>query len=133
MGTMVPLRAEQSDSVPYDRLRSGGCAPLFKTAFSEAGPESFLIPGTVARPFGPRLVRFKEWRCSSPCLWLTRNEILYSLNKPEDFILAIVEFTNDDTHRVYYLRQPFEREPDFGVTSVNYDFAELLARSSEPW
>ena len=23
---------------------------------------------------------------------------------------------------------PFEREPDFGVTSVNYDFAELLAR-----
>ena len=24
------------------------------------------------------------------------------------------------THRVHYLRQPFQREPDFGVTSVNY-------------
>jgi hypothetical protein len=29
-------------------------------------------------------------------------------------------------------RQPFQREPDFGVTSVNYDFAELLARAEAP-
>ncbi len=34
--------------------------------------------------------------------------------------------------RYYYLRQPFQREPDFGVTSVNYDFAELLARAEVP-
>jgi hypothetical protein len=31
-----------------------------------------------------------------------------------------------------YLRRPFQREPDFGVTSVNYDFAELLARAEVP-
>ena len=61
---------------------------------------------------------------------VTSNEILYSLNKPDDFILAMVEFLDDDTHRVHYLRQPFQREPDFGVTSVNYDFAELLAERS---
>lgn len=48
----------------------------------------------------------------------TKNEILYSLNKPEDFILAIVEFHDDGTHRVRYARRPFQREPDFGVTSV---------------
>jgi len=63
---------------------------------------------------------------------VTRNEILYSLNKPNDFILAIVEYLDADSHRVYYLRQPFQREPDFGVTSVNYDFAELIERASEP-
>ena len=63
---------------------------------------------------------------------VTRNEILFSLNKPEDFILAIVEFMDDDSHQVHYLRQPFHREPDFGVTSVNYSFAELLARAEEP-
>ena len=62
---------------------------------------------------------------------VTRNEILYSLNKPDDFILAIVEFLDGDAHRVHYIRQPFRREPDFGVTSVNYDFAELLARAEE--
>ena len=61
-----------------------------------------------------------------------KNEILYSLNKPEDFILAIVEFQSADAHRAHYLRQPFVREPNFGVTSVNYDFAELLARGESP-
>ncbi len=63
---------------------------------------------------------------------VTKNEILYSLNKPEDFILAIVEFLSADAHRVHYVRQPFQREPDFGVTSVNYDFAELLGRAKAP-
>ena len=63
---------------------------------------------------------------------VTRNEILYSLNKPEDFILGIVEFLDDNTHRVHYVREPFKREPDFGVTSVNYDFAELLAQAEPP-
>ena len=63
---------------------------------------------------------------------VTRNEILYSLNKPDDFILAIVELTGEATHRTHYLRRPFPREPDFGVTSVNYDFAELLTRAEAP-
>jgi hypothetical protein len=63
---------------------------------------------------------------------VTRNEILYSLNKPEDFILSVVEFKSNGAHQVHYLRQPFQREPDFGVTSVNYGFAELLVRASEP-
>ena len=63
---------------------------------------------------------------------MTKNEILYSLNKPEDFILAIVEFLGADSHRVHYVRRPFQREPDFGVTSVNYDFAELLGRAEVP-
>jgi hypothetical protein len=44
---------------------------------------------------------------------------------------ATVEF-GADGHRVSYLRRPFQREPDFGVTSVNYDLASLLARSEEP-
>ncbi len=30
------------------------------------------------------------------------------------------------------LRQPFHREPDFDVTSVNYDFARLLERAEPP-
>jgi len=38
---------------------------------------------------------------------------------------------SDENHHVHYLRHPFQREPDFGVTSVNYDFAELLSRAEE--
>lgn len=41
----------------------------------------------------------------------------------------MVEFIDDHRHRGHYLRQPFVREADFGVTSVNYSFAELLARA----
>ena len=63
---------------------------------------------------------------------VTRNEILYSFNKPDQFILAIVEFREDGTHRVHYLRSPFQREPDFGVTSVNYNLRELLERAEAP-
>lgn len=68
----------------------------------------------------------------APTITVTRNEILYSLNKPEDYILGIVEFLEGGEHRVHYVREPFQREPDFGVTSVNYDFGELLARAGEP-
>ncbi len=86
------------------------------------------IPGTGKL----RFIEVKGRVTGAPTITVTRNEILYSLNKPEDFILAIVEFTAADNHRTHYLRQPFQREPDFGVTSVNYDFAELLERGEAP-
>ncbi len=63
---------------------------------------------------------------------VTRNEILYSLNKPEDFILAVVEFPAEGAARVRYVRRPFQREPDFDAASVNYTLKELLAKSEEP-
>lgn len=76
-----------------------------------------------------RFIEVKGRIAGADTITVTRNEILYSLNKPEDFILALVVFLPDDQHQIYYLRQPFTREPDFGVTSVNYHLAELLARS----
>jgi hypothetical protein len=30
------------------------------------------------------------------------------------------------------VRNPFGKEPDFGVTSVNYELKDLLQRSEEP-
>ena len=79
-----------------------------------------------------RFIEVKGRASGASTVTVTRNEILYSLNKPEDFILGIVEFLDDGGHRVHYVRDPFKREPDFGVTSVNYDFAELLARARPP-
>ena len=35
----------------------------------------------------------------------------------------------EDSASRRYLRRPFQRAPDFGVTSVNYEFAELIARA----
>jgi hypothetical protein len=88
-----------------------------------------------SRVLGTGKLRFIEVKgrvAGANTITVTRNEILYSFNKPDDFILAIVQFLDGDSHRVHYVRQPFQREPDFGVTSVNYDLAELLARAAEP-
>jgi hypothetical protein len=79
-----------------------------------------------------RFIEVKGRVSRAGTITVTKNEILYSLNKPEDFILAIVEFLSEDEHRVHYVRRPFQREPDFGVTSVNYDFADLVGRGSVP-
>ncbi len=86
------------------------------------------IPGTGKL----RFIEVKGRVSGASTITVTKNEILYSLNKPDDFILAIVEFMDGDSHRAHYLRRPFQREPDFGVTSVNYDFADLLARGEVP-
>jgi hypothetical protein len=62
---------------------------------------------------------------------ITKNEILTGLNKPEQFILALV-ILDPDQETVRYARVPFEKEPDFKATSVNYDLAALLALAQEP-
>ncbi|MEJ5337556.1 MAG: helicase-related protein [Thermus sp.] len=80
-----------------------------------------------------RFIEVKGRVAGADTITVTRNEILTALNKPEDFILALVVFQEDGSHQVRYVRRPFNREPDFGVTSVNYSFAELFARGEEPW
>ena len=86
------------------------------------------IPGTGRL----RFLEVKGRVSGAETITVTRNEILYSLNKTDEFILAIVEFMEGDRHRVHYVRTPFQREPDFGVTSVNYAFPELIGRAEEP-
>ncbi len=87
--------------------------------------ESRGVDGTL------RFIEVKGRMAGAETITVTKNEILTSLNKPDEYILAMVEF-RPEGERVHYLRQPFRREPDFGVTSVNYDFAELLARAGAP-
>ena len=79
-----------------------------------------------------RFIEVKGRRSDAETITVTRNEILYSLNKPDDFILAIVEFRDDESHRVRYVRRPFQSEPDFGAASVNYAMKDLLAKSEAP-
>jgi hypothetical protein len=86
------------------------------------------VPGTGRL----RFIEVKGRVTDAASITVTKNEILYSLNKPEDFILAIVEFLDGESHQVHYLRRPFQREPDFGVTSVNYDLDELITRGDAP-
>jgi hypothetical protein len=120
--------AARARAIIMEIERSLGFEP-FDREFERLGYDiESHIPGTGKL----RFIEVKGRITGASTITVTRNEILYSLNKPEDFILAIVEFTGDDSHRVHYIKQPFQREPDFGVTSVNYDFAELLVRAETP-
>ena len=79
-----------------------------------------------------RFIEVKGRHKDGKTIGVTRNEILTALNKPDDFMLAIVQVDGDEARTPRYIRRPFQKEPDFGVTSVNYDIGELLARAGEP-
>lgn len=64
---------------------------------------------------------------------VTRNEILYALNQADKFILAIV-LVNEHDEAVdgpYYLRNPFDVEPGWGVSSWNIEIKALLKRAEK--
>ncbi|MBN2560623.1 MAG: DUF3883 domain-containing protein [Phycisphaerae bacterium] len=85
------------------------------------------IPGTGRL----RFIEVKGRAKGAKTVTVTKNEILTGLNKPDDFILAI-GIVDGEVAEPRYVRKPFQREPDFAVTSVNYDLDELLARAEEP-
>ncbi len=122
------LSAERARAIVMKVERELGFEPTDRE-FEKLG---YDIESRVAHTGQLRFLEVKGRISGAATITVTKNEILYSLNKPEDFILAIVEFLEGDAHRVHYVRKPFQREPDFGVTSVNYDFAELLTRSEHP-
>jgi hypothetical protein len=120
--------AARARAIVMELERSLGFVPVDRELEKLGYDIESHIPGTGRL----RFIEVKGRVAGAPTITVTRNEILYSLNKPDDFILALVEFHDDGTHRAHYVRQPFHREPDFGVTSVNYDFPDLLARAEAP-
>lgn len=134
--TVPPMTAPLDTQVSAARARAAVMAIETALGFVPADREfeklGYDIESRVPGTGKLRFIEVKGRVSGAATITVTRNEILYSLNKPDDFILAMVEFGDAGGHTTRYLRQPFSREPDFGVTSVNYDFAELLARAEEP-
>jgi hypothetical protein len=120
--------AARARAIVMDIERSLGFEPIDR----ELEKLGYDIESRVTGEGRLRFIEVKGRIAGAATITVTKNEILYSLNKPDDFILAIVEFREDGTHGVHYVRRPFQREPDFGVTSVNYNFAELLTRAGQP-
>ena len=86
------------------------------------------VPGTGRL----RFLEVKGRQAGARTVTITKNEVLTGLNKPDDFILAIVEVDGETPKVPRYVRRPFQREPDFAATSVNYDLQELLALGEDP-
>ena len=86
-----------------------------------------------SRPAGGplRLIEVKGRAKGATTVTVTKNEIFHALNRPDTFILAIVQVDGVATD-VRYVRRPFQQEPDFAATSVNYDLARLLKNAEVP-
>lgn len=63
---------------------------------------------------------------------VSRNEIIYALNQADKFWLVVVIIEGDRHEQPFYIPNPFRCEPDFGVSSVNYDLNELLSKAVTP-
>jgi SNF2 family DNA or RNA helicase len=65
---------------------------------------------------------------------ITKSEILTSLNRPDHFVLALVEVRADDSTEVRYVRKPFKgtEEIYFDMTSANYAWPEYFGRGEHP-
>lgn len=88
------------------------------------------IPETARRilPYALRFIEVKGRAKGATTVTVSKNEILTALNKPEEFILAIVEVDGQKTNTIY-LKHPFRNAPDFTATSVNFDIYDLVAES----
>lgn len=75
-----------------------------------------------------RFIEVKGRAKGADTVTVSKNEILTGFNKPDDYILAIVEMDGAKT-RTAYLMKPFRERPDFAATSITYNIAELIKRS----
>ena len=112
------------------------------------------VTGTADQPGRVRFIEVKGRIEGAETVTVTKNEILTALNKPENFVLALVQvpesedFPEGDAFKVSttkgtynvgdrgcvvrYVFNPFEKEPDFKSDSVNYNWKKLWEQGREP-
>jgi len=72
-----------------------------------------------------RFIEVKGRQKGADTVTITKNEILRAFNKPDEYILAIVE-VDDKLTKTVYLKKPFKIHPDFAATSVIYNIEDLV-------
>jgi superfamily II DNA or RNA helicase len=78
-----------------------------------------------------RFIEVKGRKADASTVTVTRNEVLTALNKPEDFILAIVRINGNQIEPAY-VRKPFTNDVDFSVESLNFKMGDLLSQATKP-
>ena len=79
-----------------------------------------------------RFIEVKGRTEGADTIMVTRNEMITSLNKPDDYILAIVHVNEEFVHEPRYVWKPFDVEPPFGVTAQQFELKHLLSKSEVP-
>jgi hypothetical protein len=86
-------------------------------------------PVTAGKQPAARHIEVKGRVHGAGTVTITRNEILFALNQADKFVLAIVLVGEEDAvDGPYYLRNLFDSEPGWGISSINYELQALLAK-----
>lgn len=91
-----------------------------------------LLPETDGTAPTTRHIEVKGRAKGQTTVTVSRNEILYGLNQADKFVLAVVIVDGEEYEGPFYIREPFDREPGWAVTSVNLDLTALLNRMERP-
>ena len=76
----------------------------------------------------PRHIEVKGRIAGADTITVTFNEVTYAVNQADKFLLAIVFVNPDDSvDGPHYVANPFKREPESGIASINYSLKHLLA------
>lgn len=109
---------------------SRGCTVVDVSAIKCGWDLTSYLPAIDGKQPESRHIEVKGRVIGASTITVTRNEMLYALNQADKFVLAIVQVGEDDQiDGPYYLRNPFEVEPGWGVSSVNFEIRELLKRA----
>jgi len=91
---------------------------------------SYPPPAIDGKQPDPRHIEVKGRVKGAVTVTITRNEMLYAFNQGDKFVLAIALVGEDDViDGPHYIRNPFDREPGWGVASVNYNLDDLIAKA----
>ena len=146
-GPLAPIGKSEENAAVMAVERRFGHEPRDVSKENRGYDVESVIMGPDAGDDRLRFIEVKGRISGAETVTITKNEILTALNKPDDWLLALVEvppapdfaealMVGEDRPSygmsggcvVRYVQRPFTREPDFGATSVNYGWRDLWAR-----
>ena len=79
-----------------------------------------------------RFIKVKALVAGDSSITVTRNEIITCMNKPEDYILAIVSLLEGRAYELKYVWSPFDIEPAFRINARQFDIKDFITRAELP-
>ncbi|WP_298105937.1 helicase-related protein [Bradyrhizobium sp.] len=107
-----------------------GCRVVDVSADKCGWDLSSYPPAINGKQPDPRHIEVKGRVQGASTVTITRNEMLYAFNQGDKFVLAIALVGEGDViDGPHYIRNPFDREPGWGVASINFNLGDLLAKA----
>ncbi len=127
----------QTDRSLIDRIAVDAVMETERALGNEPKEMEHHNPGYDIESKNPKTneLRFIEVKGKSKderTITITKTQIFTALNKPNNFILAIVTVEDEAAKDIRYIRKPFEKNLDFIMTSTTYNLKKLLDRSEDP-